>query len=84
MGKITKLSYEQRHSVILSTAIIIANRDGLVKVTHEAVANEAYVQTSTGTVKFYFRRRADLWRAIAMHGDASQLVRNEALALGVL
>lgn len=84
MGKIIKLTAEQRHSVILSTGIIIANRDGLIKVTPQAIADECFVQTSIGTVKFYFRRHRDLWRAIAMHNDASKAVKSEAIALGVV
>lgn len=82
MGK--KLTYEQRQCVIVSTAVMIANRDGLTNVTYKSVSKECFISTSEATVRFYFRRHADLWRAVLIENQCSNEVRNEAVALGVL
>lgn len=84
MADTIKLSGEQRQSLIISTGVFIANRDGLTCTNANTIASECRIKTSVATVRFYFRRNADLWRAIATHSDASKVVRDEALALGVL
>lgn len=85
MGQIkTRLGYEQRESIIISTGVIIANRDGLNAVNHTTIAAECPIKTSIPTVRFYFRRNSDLWRAVAMHDNVSNDVRSEAIALGVI
>lgn len=83
MGTV-KLSYEQRENLIITTGVEIANREGLSTCNASTVARACPIKTSDATVRFYFRRNADLWRAIACHHSASNAVKSEALALGVL
>lgn len=60
-----KLPATTRQTIILDAAIRCANRDGLLRVTWNAVAAECEIETSDRTVRAYFPRVSALWDAIA-------------------
>lgn len=60
-----KLPAATRQSLILDAAIRCANRDGLLRVTWNAVALECEVETSDRTVRAYYPRYTALWNAVA-------------------
>lgn len=59
-----KLPATTRQNLILDAAIRCANRDGLLRVTWNAVATECEIETSDRTVRAYFPRYTALWDAI--------------------
>lgn len=60
-----KLPATVRRTIILDAAIRVANRDGLLRVTWNAVADECETETTDRTVRAYFPRYQALWDAIA-------------------
>ena len=50
--------------MILDAAIRVANRDGLLRTTWNAVASECEMETSDRTVRAYFERYTTLWDSI--------------------
>lgn len=60
-----KLPATTRRTLILDAAIRCANRDGLLRVTWNAVATECEIETSDRTVRAYFPRYEALWNAVA-------------------
>lgn len=60
-----KLPATARRNIILDAAIRVANRDGLLRVTWNAVATECEMETSDRTVRAYFQRYQALWDAVA-------------------
>lgn len=60
-----KLPATTRRTIILDAAIRVANRDGLLRVTWNAVASECEIETSDRNVRAYFPRYTALWNAVA-------------------
>jgi AcrR family transcriptional regulator len=60
-----KLPATTRRTIILDAAIRVANRDGLLRVTWNAVASECEMETSDRNVRAYFPRYTTLWNAVA-------------------
>lgn len=79
-----RLSQNARRAVIVRAAIETARRSPLIHVNHETVAQACEVPTSPGTVRGYFRRQSDIWRAIASDKKCPVDVKRQAQALGVL
>jgi len=61
-----KLPAKIRRNIILDAAIRVANRDGLLRVTWDAVAIECEPGTTGRTVRAYYQRYQNLWNAIAV------------------
>lgn len=80
----TRMTHEERRSVIVNAGVKIANRNGLVAVSMNHVANECEIPTSFQTVRDHFRTKSDLWRAIADHADASKTVKRDAELIGLV
>ena len=79
-----RLDPDQRRAIIISTAERIACERGLACVSPDSVAAAVRdVKTSVGTVRKYFRRRLDLWRAVA-RVTKDKSVKDQARTLGVL
>lgn len=83
MSDIERLPAEQRMAVIITAAVEQANRKGLASVTAHTVAERCAIRTSVRTVKMYFSRKA-LWNAVILHPKVTQIVLDDAFALGVL
>jgi hypothetical protein len=78
-----RLTEQQRRGVIVAAGVRVANRDVLPHVDYVTVARECSVLTSESTVRTIFPQRADLWRAVVSHSDASGTVRLMGRELGV-
>ncbi len=70
-----------RKTIIIDAALAVAKRDGLVAVNFDSVARECRIPTSRHTVKHWFKRRDDLWRALC---DTDASVREEGVKLGIV
>lgn len=80
----TRLNPHVRKSLIISTGVELANRDGLALATPLRVAASCEIETAVNTVRYYFKTNQELWAAIAGHSKASRAVKDEAERLGVL
>ena len=65
-----RLEPEVRRAVIITAAITLANEHGLAAVTHDAVARSCSFKTTGRTVKHYFPRISELWKAVVDDGRA--------------
>lgn len=74
---------QHREASILSTAVSIANNDGIAKVSFESVASSSPVKITARTVRHYYPKIALLWSAVAAHPKASKIVKQDAQAMGV-
>jgi DNA-binding transcriptional regulator YbjK len=63
---ILRLDGNTRRKLILQAARKVADRDGVLKLTHEAVAEACEVETSAATVRRYFHTAADLRDALGV------------------
>jgi len=79
--KIVRLEPDQRRAWILSEAVLMANTRGLIRTTLTAVAD--HNKFALSTVRYYFNRNADLWRAIVVHPSAHAAVREEGKKIGL-
>lgn len=77
-----RIGIDSRRSVIVNAAVSIAEREGLERVTHGAVAKRCVVQTSTPTVRHYFSTKDELWQAVLAATDKPD-VHEQARAMGV-
>jgi len=77
----TKLTHDQRRSVIIVAAVRIAQDTGVWAIAHSTVAKRCVVPTSAATVKHYFPTKADLWRA-AIAADVTGKAGRDAEELG--
>jgi DNA-binding transcriptional regulator YbjK len=59
-----RLDAKSRRKIILDAARIVADRDGPMNLTHEAVAAECAVATSEATIRRYFLTMGDLRDAL--------------------
>lgn len=84
MSTAVYLGYEERRAIIVTAGVRIANRNGLIAASMTHVADECDVKTSLASVRGYFRTKADLWRAIAEHSDATKDVKASAAAMGLI
>lgn len=78
-----RLPSENRRAVILSSAVTLANEQGLAAVSFEAVAHGCKVKTTARNVRSYFPTVVSLWREVVLDDRSSQLVRDDAIAMGV-
>jgi AcrR family transcriptional regulator len=69
--------------LIVSTAVAIANRNGLIAATPAAVARACSIPTAKETVHYHFRTRDDLWRAVVAAKDALPHVREQGRSIGI-
>lgn len=76
-----KLKKDQRIVVIETAIVRLAKSEGIVAVTHSAVAKRCAVPTSMATVRFYFATKDDLWR-VAVEQDTTGKVQEQAKELG--
>lgn len=79
-----KLTETQRRRVIVDSGLKVAERHGLVGTDYDEVAKQCAIGTSESTVRYYFRAKANLWRAIVKHPDCNTELRDEARLLGVI
>ena len=79
-----RLEPEARRAVIVTAAITLANENGLAAVTHDAVARSCSFKTTGRTVKHYFPRISELWKAVVDDGRAHQTVVDEAVGMGIV
>ena len=79
-----KLTEPQRRRIIVESGLKVAKRDGLVNTDYLDVAKGCSVVTSESTVRYYFRAKANLWRAILKHPNCNAALRKEAAQLGVI
>ena len=56
----TRLTPQQRLTVIEAAAVQVANEKGLLHVNPESVAKKCEISTSAGTVRYHCRTREDL------------------------
>lgn len=77
-----RLSPEQRKTLIISTAVELANRDGLLAVTHASVAEAADISMAVRTVRKFFLRD-ELLQAVAKDARACDAVRTTAKLIGL-
>lgn len=73
-----------RANVIIAAGVKVANEEGLTRATHAAVSKACEVPTSESTVRWYFRSRYALWKAICKHPDASEHVRRTGYVMGLV
>lgn len=78
-----RLEPEIREAVLLTAAVELANKHGLVEVTHEAVAKRVKPSCNKRTVERYFPRNKGLWLAIARDHRAELHVRQQAEGMGI-
>jgi DNA-binding transcriptional regulator YbjK len=62
-----RLDAKSRRKMIIEAARIVADRDGEMRLTPEAVAKECAVSTSVATVRRYFLTMGDLRDALRSH-----------------
>lgn len=79
-----KLTESQRRRIIVESGLTVAKRHGLVGTDYNEVAKGCSVDTSESTVRYYFRAKGNLWRAILKHPNCNATLRKEAVALGVI
>lgn len=79
-----RLPKEQRRALIVSTAVMLANRADLTAVTPHNVAQHCEYSTSFMTVRRYFKTRSALWSAVVIDPRASEAVRAQGVSLGLL
>lgn len=77
-----RLTAEQRRRAIVATGVELANRDGLVSVTHLRIAAECEFAMSVRLVRHYFATKPVLWQAIVSAPSASAEVRRQWSVLG--
>ena len=82
MARYTRLSADERRALIVSTAVKVANKEGLGSVTYEKVARKCEIPTSKHTVKYYFSHKADLFALIVASKDATPKVKEMGKKLG--
>jgi DNA-binding transcriptional regulator YbjK len=78
----SKLPRAQRHAVILSAAVIVANRDGLSEVTFKTTADACNMPTKSRTVSDYFKI-GELRQAVIADSRTSAEVQTQAVAMGI-
>ncbi len=79
-----RLTEGQRRAIILTAAVALSATQKLVDINYDTVAEKCSVKTSVGTVRGYFRTKAHLWRAIALHSDASASVAQQAREMDII
>lgn len=76
-----KLTAEQRRNLIVSEALEVAKRQGLIMTTLPVVSEHS--RTPIGTVRYYFKSHTDLWRSVLAHPDATDALRQEGKKIGL-
>ena len=84
MSERVRLTEKQRKAVIVKAGVEVAKEYGLAMTTYESVSEKCSVTTSLGTVRSYFRTKTHLWRAIALHDDATDDIRELARTMGII
>lgn len=79
-----RLTEHQRKQVIISAGVTAAVEHGLASTGYSEVVEKCLVTTSLGTVRAYFKTKTHLWRAIALHDDATDEIRAAAKLMGVI
>lgn len=82
MARYTKLTGDERRSLIVTAAVDVANKEGLAEVTYEKVARRCAVQTSKHTVKHYFPLKSRLFERIIAHKNSNNQVKSMGKKLG--
>ena len=82
MENATKLPRHMRKAVILSAAVIVANRDGLSEVTFKTTATACELPTKARTVSDYFKI-GELRQAVVTDKRASSEVKSQAVSMGL-
>lgn len=67
---------------MLVAAVQVANKDGLLAVTFDSVAEACTVTTSRHTVKHYFKTIPSLYSEVVAHQDCDPEVAENGRALG--
>lgn len=62
--KSNRLSADERRQLLIKTAVTIADKNGLAKVSHSEVAHHCIMRCSESLVKYYFPTHVDLRRAV--------------------
>jgi AcrR family transcriptional regulator len=71
-----------RKQMILNAAMRIANERDFTAVNHSSVAKRCTIQTSTSTVRHYFKQQRDLWREV--YDMDHKGFRDKAVAVGLI
>lgn len=82
MQNASKLTPQERRSLIVTAAVDLANEHGLSEVTFEKVAANCRLPTTKRTVTHYFKIR-ELRLAVVADERANERVREDGRAIGI-